>query len=110
MGLPFIVYDRSINVDQDNSPITGNRIAAHHLGAKGQIGQVHWEAKSSYVQNFGLYRAPIDPPQKFWFNYAKATLNTAEFGSFYAQLGVDISEQRSPNWGAGVGYTYKLQN
>lgn len=108
LGLPLIVYDRSIQVDQDNSPITGNRISAHHFGMKGSVGAVDWMAKTSYVQNFGLYRAPIDPPLKSWYNYLRCSYDTQQYGSIYAMLGLDVSKQSSPVYGVGVGYKYSL--
>ena len=60
IGTPFLTPGADVRADLPvGRAISNNRVSLWHLGLAGRLaGQVHWQAKVSYSQNFGSYDIP----------------------------------------------------
>jgi hypothetical protein len=107
IGLPFILYDKNIEVNEINSPIISNRVQVHHLGLIGRVKNLYWKLKTSYAKHLGTYRQPFETPLKIWSSGLWVSYAYKNVGTLKGMVGLDSSNQVS-NVGVGVGYLYSF--
>lgn len=106
IGLPFInIVANSEGVD----PGTNNRSIAHHLGVRGNLHQIDYAIKLTYLENLGTFAIPRLPRNKFLYSYFRAMWATKSLGTFSMEIGADWSNVSSTTFGAGIGYNYTIK-
>ncbi|NND88387.1 MAG: hypothetical protein HKM28_03970 [Flavobacteriaceae bacterium] len=106
IGLPFILLDPEVVINDRNSKFTSNRTRAHHLGATGTYKRFAWKAKASYVTFLGRFQRPFDPEVNAVFTYASLQYNFDQWGQLRAFTGFDISNVNDTIIAAGLSYSY----
>ncbi|MEM7084665.1 MAG: capsule assembly Wzi family protein [Bacteroidota bacterium] len=108
IGMPFILIDNSIIVNEQNSPIISNREQVHHFAFMGTVGKVDWVFKSTLVSHLGSFVTPFEPSLDVWHNYASFTYATDNFGTFMLMGGLDSGELIETTFGGAVTYSYSF--
>ena len=108
IGMPFILYDNSILVDQETFPIISNRTRVHHLGFLGTISGISWKVKSTFATHYGTFRLPFIPKQSVWHTYVSLDYSTTTYGALTLQFGADMSKHTATTYGAGLKYRYSI--
>ena len=108
IGMPFILIDNSIVVNENNSPIISNRERVHHFGLMGTLKSIDWTLKSTIVSHLGSFVNPFESSLNLWHNYASFTYATNLYGTFSLHTGVDSGELIETNFGAGLEYSYSF--
>jgi len=108
IGLPFILFDKNVEVTSTTTAIKSNRSQVHHFGMTGKFKNVDWKIKSSYARYFGTYYKPISPEWKYWYNYGSLSYKTEKLGTFTVMGGFDFSNVRNTLGGGGVEYLYSF--
>ncbi|RDK87340.1 capsule assembly protein Wzi [Marinirhabdus gelatinilytica] len=108
IGLPFIGYDSSLQINEVNSPIFNNRVQVHHLAASGSVKNFSWLLKTSFVENFGTYRQPFQPSTKVRYHFINVRYNSEGWGQIETLLGWDALQTVDDNFGIGLGYSYQF--
>lgn len=102
IGLPFINP-----IDSDENP-RNNRSIAHHLGAVVGVEQLRIKGKLTYLENLGTFTRPFENRQKQLLSYLEVQYATKKWGSVNVYSGIDLLNDASANFGAGIGYQYLL--
>ena len=108
IGMPFILIDNSVVVNENNSPIISNRERVHHFGLMGTVKKIDWTLKSTIVSHLGSFVNPFETTLNLWHNYASFTYATDSYGTFTLHIGVDSGELIETNFGAGLEYSYSF--
>ena len=108
IGLPLLLYNPFLELNETNTPFISNRLKAHHIGVSGSFLNFNWELKTTWVKNLGTYRHPLPEPLKSWNNYLLLEYPTQKYGSFKFLSGFDSSNLNNTNWSIGVGYLYTV--
>lgn len=108
IGLPFILNDPSIVLNDMNSQFISNRSRVHHLGLMGSVKQFDWKVKTSYFTNFGTYRKPFDPTVNSWLNYASVAYKTTNYGTFTLLGAFDVVDVSDNNAALAFQYSYSF--
>ena len=102
IGLPFII------------PIGGdsigfyNRTRAINVGLAARRANWSFKTKTSFAQNLGAYRVPIEPQEFAIYSYLNAAYTLESYGQFSLLLGFDYSDQNKDTFGAGLEYKYSF--
>ncbi|RMA58964.1 capsule assembly Wzi family protein [Ulvibacter antarcticus] len=94
IGLPFIV------------PPGNNRIRAHQFGITSKIKKVELLFKATFLNNFGHYAFPIDPSQKAFYSFGKASYSIEKYGKFSVFFGYDYKDTFKDIVAGGFSYQY----
>ncbi|NNM22731.1 MAG: hypothetical protein HKO54_04185 [Flavobacteriaceae bacterium] len=108
IGMPFILIDNSIVVDEDSSPIISNREQLHHLGLTGTVHHIDWMLKSTLVSHSGSFVNPFNPSLDLWHNYLSLAHATKKYGTIKIFTALDSGKSIDTNFGAGVTYSYSF--
>ena len=108
IGMPFILIDNSIVINDENSPIISNRERVHHFGFTGTIHHIDWKFMSTIVSHLGSHVNPFDPKIDLWHNYAFFSHATEKYGTFKLFGGLDSGESIDTNFGGGLAYSYSF--
>lgn len=108
IGMPFILIDNSITINEQNSPIISNREQVHHFAFMGTVKKVDWVLKSTLVSHLGSFVNPFEPKLNVWHNYASVTYATDTYGTFMLMGGVDSGELIETTFGGGITYSYSF--
>jgi hypothetical protein len=108
IGLPFIVFDRGVVIDDDSRPVTLNNLSAHHLGAKGSKNAFYWTVKLSYVERRGRASRLLEVPLENWYTFGELRYASQKLGTVGTVLGADFSPYSSPVLAAGLTYSYSF--
>jgi hypothetical protein len=108
IGVPLIIADRSIVIDDNTSPIIGNKSSSHHFAAKGSIKNINWMIKSTYTNNQGTFRHPFTPSLKIWYNFISISYPFEKFGTITMIGGIDSSNVSDTKMGGGLIYNYSF--
>src|SRR5690606_3877591 len=76
IGLPFILFDKNVEINSENTPFINNRSKIHHFGIAGEFSKFQWKLKSTYTTYLGTYRKPFTPEWKYLYNYASLAYNS----------------------------------
>lgn len=106
IGMPFILIDNSIVVNDDNSPIISNREQLHHFGLTGTVHHIDWMFLTTFVSHLGGYVNPFDPQIDLWHNYASFSYTSEKFGTIKLFGGLDSGKLIDTNFGGGISYSY----
>ncbi len=108
IGIPFILFNKDIEINEENTFAISNRSKVHHFAVMGAYSQFQWKFKSTYSKYLGTYGAPLYPEWKYWYNYGSLSYKTEKLGIFTAMGGVDFSNITSTVFGAGLAYSYQF--
>ena len=108
IGLPFILFDKNVEIDGDNIPIINNRSKVHHFAVMGAFSKFHWKLKSTYAKYLGTYRKPFFPEWKYWYNYGSLSYKSEKLGTFTVLGGADFSNVADTLIGGGIAYSYSF--
>ncbi|MCB0456589.1 MAG: hypothetical protein KDC91_02515 [Flavobacteriaceae bacterium] len=109
IGLPLMLYNPSLEVNETNSPVISNRLNAHHLGVSGTAYKCNWEVRTTLVKNLGSYRKPLPIPLKSWSQMLLVEYPSQKYGTFKFLGGLDTSNLNNTLWGIGLGYQYAIR-
>lgn len=105
IGMPLILFDPTVEINETTGPIASNRVRAHHFGFVGHIGLFEWKYKTTVVDQLGTFNKPDQA--SFWFNYLEASYG-AFFGEFTLRFGVDTGNRIDTTVGGGLQYRYSF--
>ncbi|MEL6812162.1 MAG: capsule assembly Wzi family protein [Bacteroidota bacterium] len=108
IGMPLILFDRSVVIDAGNSPFLSNRVQAHHFGLKGSIDPLELTVKSTFIKQLGTFGIPLEPAISSWSNYASIMYKTQKYGGFTLFGGLDTGELIDSTIGVGLSYDYSF--
>ncbi|HNP67010.1 MAG TPA: capsule assembly Wzi family protein [Aequorivita sp.] len=108
IGLPFILFDKNVEIDGDNIPIINNRSKVHHIAVMGAFSKFQWKLKSTYTKYLGTYRKPFFPEWKYWYNYGSLSYKSEKLGTFTVLGGADFSNVADTLIGGGIAYSYSF--
>ena len=108
IGLPFIMTDKDIVINDITSPIVSNRVRLHHIGVSGSFNKIEWMLKTTFSKNLGTYNKPFNPTLENWYNYVSFSYTTNLYGTFILIGGVDISNLNDTIVGGGLSYSYSF--
>lgn len=108
IGLPFIVFDRSVVLNDKTSPYSSNRARVHHLGVQGAIKQFKWTIRSTYASYLGTYRRPFTPQVNRWSNYGSLAYTFSNAGTLQIFGGADTGNVGNTIIGGGLSYRYSF--
>ena len=108
IGLPFIMTDKDIVINDITSPIVSNRVRLHHIGVSGSFKKIEWMLKTTFSKNLGTYNIPFTPTLENWYNYVSFSYATNLYGTFILIGGVDISNLNDTIVGGGLSYSYSF--
>ncbi len=108
IGLPFIIFDKNVEITEDTSPYINNRSKVHHLGIFGNFSNFEWKLKSTYAKYLGTYRKPFSPEWKYWYNFGSLSYKSEKMGTFTVLGGVDFSNVENTLVGGGLEYSYSF--
>lgn len=108
IGLPFILFDKNVEIDGDNIPIINNRSKVHHIAVMGAFSKFQWKLKSTYTKYLGTYRKPFLPEWKYWYNYGSLSYKSEKLGTFTVLGGADFSNVADTLIGGGIAYSYSF--
>jgi len=108
IGLPFIMIDKDIVINDMTSPIVSNRVRLHHIGVSGSFKKIEWMLKTTFSKNLGTYNIPFTPTLENWYNYVSFSYVTNLYGTFKLIGGVDISNLNKTIVGGGLSYSYSF--
>ncbi len=108
IGMPFILIDNSIVINDMNSPIISNREQVHHFGFKGRVKKIDWIFKSTFVTHLGSFAVPFDPKIELWHNYVSFSYSTEKYGAFTIFGGLDSGNSVNTVIGGGLEYKYSF--
>lgn len=108
IGMPLILIDNSIVINNQNSPIISNREHVHHFGFIGTVKKVDWMLKSTFVTHLGSFVNPFDPEIDLWHNYASFSYSTEKHGTFKLFGGLDSGKSIDTTAGGGLEYSYSF--
>ncbi|MEH6765230.1 MAG: capsule assembly Wzi family protein [Aequorivita antarctica] len=106
MGAPFILFDKNLEINGDNTPYISNRAKVHHFGVSGQFNKFQWKLKSTVTKYLGTYRKPFTPEWKYWYNYGSLSYKNEKLGTFTVMGGADFSNVANTLIGGGIEYSY----
>ncbi len=106
IGLPFILFDKNIEITEISSPYISNRTKIHHLGISGNFSKFEWKVKTTYTKYLGTYRKPFNPAWKYFYNYGSLAYKSDKMGTFKLMGGVDFSNVSNTLVGGGIEYSY----
>jgi len=108
IGLPFIVFDRNVEIDLVNRPVTLNSLRAHHLAAKGTTGGWEYSLRTSFVERLGRASSRLEVPLENWYNYGTVSRAIQGYGIVGVVLGADLGNTTSPILAGGLTYSYSF--
>ncbi|PHR10389.1 MAG: hypothetical protein COA40_14430 [Aequorivita sp.] len=108
IGAPFILFDKNVEIDGDNTPIISNRSKVHHFAVMGAFSKFQWKLKSTYAKYLGTYRKPFFPEWKYWYNFGSLSYESEILGTFTVLGGVDFSNVADTRVGGGIEYSYSF--
>jgi len=108
IGMPFILIDNSIVINDMNSPIISNREQVHHFGFRGSVKEIDWTLKSTFVTHLGSFVNPFDPEIDLWHNYVSFYYSTEKYGAFTLFGGLDSGSTIDTTAGGGLEYSYSF--
>jgi hypothetical protein len=108
IGAPFILFDKSIVIDGDNTAFISNRSKVHHFALMGAFSKFQWKLKSTYTKYLGTYRKPFFPEWKYWYNYGSLSYKSEKLGTFTVLGGADFSNIADTLIGGGIAYSYSF--
>ncbi len=108
IGMPFILIDNSIIINDMNSPIISNREQVHHFGFKGTVNKIDWTLKSTFVTHLGSFVNPFDPEIDLWHNYISFSYTTEKYGAFTLFGGLDSGSTIETTAGGGLEYSFSF--
>ncbi|MDC8000264.1 capsule assembly Wzi family protein [Aequorivita todarodis] len=106
MGAPFILFDKNLEINADNTPYISNRAKVHHFGVIGEFNNFQWKLKSTVAKYMGTYRKPFYPEWKYWYNYGSLSYKSEKLGTFTVMGGADFSNITDTLFGGGIEYSY----
>lgn len=102
IGTPFITPTR------DGTGIINNSYRAHHIGVIGQLFNLDYRGKASYVTNNGLVADPYDPSHNNLYVYGELIYNPSERSRFLFSLGGDLNTPLRDRITVSLGYRYRF--
>jgi hypothetical protein len=108
IGFPFFIYDPSVVITEETTPIISDVVQLHHFGVNGYFGNFAWTFKSSISTNSGTLRVPFDMELKNWYNLLAVSYHAQKYGVITLLTGADFSNISKNNFGAGLEYSYKF--
>jgi hypothetical protein len=102
IGLPFIVPSG------DSEYLLYNRTRALNVGLAARKDSWSFKAKTSFAQNLGTYRVPIEPEEFAIYSLLSTTYSIEKYGNLSLLLGYDFSDQNEDTFGAGLTYQYSF--
>jgi hypothetical protein len=108
IGLPFIIFEKNVEITEKYSPIISNRSKTHHFGVMGEFSKFQWKLKSTYAKYLGTYRKPFFPEWKYWYNYGSLSYKSERLGTFTVLGGADFSNIDDTLIGGGIAYSYSF--
>lgn len=106
IGVPFILYDKTVEITAISSPYINNRSRVHHIGISGSFSKFDWQVKSTYAQYLGSYRKPFTPSWNYWYNFGSLSYKIEKLGTFTVMGGADFSNVAKSLFGGGISYSY----
>ena len=106
IGLPFILFDKNVEINGENSAYISNRSKVHHFGVTGQFDKFQWKLKSTVAKYMGTYGIPFSPAWKYWYNFGSLSYKSEKLGTFTVLGGVDFSNVADTRIGGGIEYSY----
>lgn len=106
IGAPFILFDKNLEINGDNTPYFSNRSKVHHFGVSGEFSNFQWKLKSTAAKYLGTYRKPFSPEWKYWYNYSSLSYKNEKLGTFTVMGGADFSSITNTLIGGGIEYSY----
>ncbi len=105
IGAPFFTYD------PEADRIVNNKFTAHHVGIGGQFSTYFktypYRLLLSFSRNDGVYERRYRPEQNIFSGYFDMRILN-DFIDINLELGTEINNTASPNFGAGVHLKYQL--
>ncbi|SRX54886.1 capsule assembly Wzi family protein [Aequorivita sp. CIP111184] len=108
IGIPFILFDKNVEINGTNTPFISTRSKVHHFGVTGKFNNFQWKLKSTYANYLGTYGKPIYPTWKYWYNYGTLSYKTPKLGMFTIMAGADFSNISETLLGGGIAYSYSF--
>lgn len=106
IGVPFILFDKNVEINGDNTAFISNRAKVHHLGISGEFSKFQWKLKSTFAKYKGTYGKPLLPEWKYWYNYGSLSYKNENLGTFTVMGGTDFSNVANTLLGGGIAYSY----
>ncbi|MCB0466078.1 MAG: hypothetical protein KDC78_10480, partial [Aequorivita sp.] len=106
IGAPFILFDKNLEINADNTPYISSRAKVHHFAVMGAFNKFQWKLKTTVASYLGTYRNPFTPKWKYWYNFGSLSYKTEKLGTFKVIGGVDFSNVADTNVGGGIEYSY----
>lgn len=106
IGAPFILFDKNVKINGDNTPYISNRSKVHHFGVTGEFSKFQWKLKSTITKYMGTYRKPFIPEWKYWYNYGSLSYKNEKLGTFTVMGGADFSNIANTVVAGGIQYLY----
>jgi hypothetical protein len=107
IGIPVILNDPTIDLDNNPTAIISNRVKAVHFAATGHRKQLSWMLKLTYQRQFGRYQIPFDPAIDVVSTYLGLSYNTI-FGTFGLTTAADLIDPGENQLAAGLSYSYRF--
>lgn len=108
IGVPFILFDKNIEITSTTTPFISNRSKVHHFAAMGEFSNFQWKLKSTYASYLGTYRKPFSPTLEYWYNYGSLSYKNEKLGTFTIMGGADFSKLATNLFGGGIEYSYSF--
>jgi hypothetical protein len=108
IGFPFFIYDPSVVITEETTPIIGDVVQLHHFGVNGFFGKFAWTFKTSIATNSGTLITPFNKDLNNWFNFLSLSYNADKYGVITVLTGADFSNITDDAFGAGLEYSYKF--
>lgn len=106
IGVPFILFDKSIELNSDSTAFISNRSKVHHIGIAGGFNNFEWKLKSTVAKYLGTYRKSFSPEWKYWYNYGSLSYKSEKLGTFTILGGTDFSNVANTVYAGGIEYSY----
>ncbi len=108
IGIPFILFDKEVEINEENTAFISNRSKTHHFAVMGAFSKFQWKLKSTYAKYLGTYRKPFFPEWKYWYNFGSLSYESEKLGTFTVLGGVDFSNVADTRVGGGIEYSYSF--
>ena len=106
IGVPFILFDKNVKINGENTAFISNRSQVHHFAVLGEFSKFQWKFKSTYAKYLGTYGRPLSPEWKYWYNYGSLSYKTEKLGTFTVLGGIDFSNVSDTRVAGGIEYSY----
>ncbi|QQX76035.1 MULTISPECIES: capsule assembly Wzi family protein [Aequorivita] len=108
IGIPFILFDKEVEINEENTAFISNRSKTHHFAVMGAFSKFQWKLKSTYAKYLGTYGKPLYPEWKYWYNFGSLSYKSEKLGTFSVLGGMDFSNVADTRVGGGIEYSYSF--